>query len=126
MDLKQDSDQTHDVDVHVGRMIRMRRHHLDCSQADLARACGVSFQQIQKYERAANRVSASMLVKVARKLECRPSDFLPQDVERAESARIDLGLATLPGGLEVAAAYVALSPARRRAALDFLRALADC
>lgn len=53
------------VDVHVGRRIVQRRQELEQTQSQLAEACGVSFQQIQKYERAANRVSCSMLHRIA-------------------------------------------------------------
>ena len=51
----------HPIDVHVGLRVRGRRHELGMSQSTLADALGVSFQQVQKYERGANRVSASML-----------------------------------------------------------------
>ncbi|MFN8701933.1 MAG: helix-turn-helix domain-containing protein [Rhodospirillales bacterium] len=49
------------VDHHVGARTREARLHLDMSQTDLAHACGITFQQIQKYENGANRVSASRL-----------------------------------------------------------------
>ncbi|TVQ83773.1 MAG: XRE family transcriptional regulator [Micavibrio sp.] len=53
--------QTHPVDRHVGRQLRARRLFMGMSQTALAKAVGLTFQQIQKYERAANRVSASRL-----------------------------------------------------------------
>src|SRR5512142_1412840 len=56
------------VDRHVGLRIRMRRKEVGISQERLAEAIGLTFQQIQKYERAANRVSASKLWDVARAL----------------------------------------------------------
>jgi transcriptional regulator with XRE-family HTH domain len=49
------------VDHHVGARTREARLELDMSQTDLAHACGITFQQIQKYENGANRVSASRL-----------------------------------------------------------------
>jgi transcriptional regulator with XRE-family HTH domain len=49
------------VDVQVGRNVRRRRIELGMSQTALAQACGITFQQIQKYENGANRVSASRL-----------------------------------------------------------------
>ncbi len=49
------------VDVQVGRNVRKRRIELGLSQTELAQACGITFQQIQKYENGANRVSASRL-----------------------------------------------------------------
>ena len=56
------------VDVHVGDRIRRRRRALGISQDKLAEALGLTFQQVQKYERGANRVSASKLYQVARAL----------------------------------------------------------
>lgn len=56
------------TDVHVGTVIRRRRRYLNISQVALAGKLGVTFQQVQKYERGANRVSASMLLRTARAL----------------------------------------------------------
>lgn len=53
------------VDIHVGSRARLRRTLLGFSQEKLARAIGVSFQQLQKYERGTNRISASRLFKAA-------------------------------------------------------------
>ncbi|MCF8482346.1 MAG: helix-turn-helix domain-containing protein [Rhodospirillum sp.] len=58
----------HEVDTHVGRKIRQRRIALSMDQDTLARLVGVSFQQIQKYERGTNRVSASRLYDIAMSL----------------------------------------------------------
>ncbi|MDP3749308.1 MAG: helix-turn-helix transcriptional regulator, partial [Phenylobacterium sp.] len=49
------------IDTQVGMQIRARRKSIGSSQSTLAEAIGVSFQQVQKYERGANRVSASMM-----------------------------------------------------------------
>jgi len=56
------------IDVEVGGRIRARRIALGISQTALAKALGLTFQQVQKYEKGANRVSASTLVRVAREL----------------------------------------------------------
>ncbi|MDK3019262.1 helix-turn-helix domain-containing protein [Pseudodonghicola flavimaris] len=56
------------IDLLVGQRIRARRHALGISQTELGEAIGVKFQQIQKYETGANRVSASRLWAVAEKL----------------------------------------------------------
>jgi transcriptional regulator with XRE-family HTH domain len=56
------------IDVAVGGRIRARRTALGISQTALAKALGLTFQQVQKYEKGANRVSASTLVRVAREL----------------------------------------------------------
>lgn len=63
------------VDVHVGKRMRLRRTLLGLSQEQLAAAVGVTFQQIQKYERGSNRVSASRLYDVARVLGVEISFF---------------------------------------------------
>jgi transcriptional regulator with XRE-family HTH domain len=49
------------TDKHVGSRLRMRRLMLDMSQTDVANALGLTFQQLQKYEKGSNRVSASRL-----------------------------------------------------------------
>jgi transcriptional regulator with XRE-family HTH domain len=58
-----------DIDVHLGRRLRRRRRLLGLTQQELAAACGVRFQQIQKYECAANRMSAGRVWQLAEVLE---------------------------------------------------------
>lgn len=67
----------HIVDVAVGANIRLRRRALKMSQEALAEAIDVTFQQVQKYERGANRVSASCLFEICRTFKCHPSDLMP-------------------------------------------------
>lgn len=55
----------HPIDIHVGAAIRVRRRALGLTQVQLAEACGVRFQQVQKYETGANRVSASRMFQIA-------------------------------------------------------------
>ena len=55
----------HPIDVHVGQRIRQRRVLVGMSQTDIAKAVGLTFQQVQKYERGANRTSASKLFEFA-------------------------------------------------------------
>lgn len=55
----------HPIDVHVGQRIRQRRILIGMSQSTLAKAVGITFQQVQKYERGANRTSASKLFELA-------------------------------------------------------------
>lgn len=74
----------HVVDVHIGRRIRVLRRERRLSQTALAEACGVTYQQIQKYENGANRVSGSSLWEVAKTLGvniARFYDGLPQPNE---------------------------------------------
>jgi transcriptional regulator with XRE-family HTH domain len=64
------------IDVLLGKRIRHRRRLLNVTQAELAAACGIRFQQIQKYECAANKLSVARLVDIARALECEPATLL--------------------------------------------------
>jgi transcriptional regulator with XRE-family HTH domain len=57
------------VDEHVGERVRQRRAELGLTQHDLAQALGISYQQVQKYETGANRVSSGRLYEIAHKLE---------------------------------------------------------
>jgi len=63
------------IDVHVGHQIRRRRRDLGLSQAALAEAIGVRFQQIQKYESGLNQLSAGRLWAVATALRVSPNYF---------------------------------------------------
>ena len=68
------------VDVQIGERIRKRRLAIGVSQMRLAEELGLTFQQIQKYEKGVNRVAASTLMRVARALDCKISELLPDDV----------------------------------------------
>lgn len=63
------------VDTHVGQRLQLRRTMMGMSQKDLARVCGVTFQQIQKYECAGNRISASRLFDLSQALQTPVSFF---------------------------------------------------
>ncbi|PJR12829.1 helix-turn-helix domain-containing protein [Sinorhizobium meliloti] len=86
---KRPKGQPNPVDVHVGRRIRMRRGWMDMSQQALAEAIGVTFQQVQKYEKGRNRVGASRLQQIAEALEVQPSYFfdgMPEEAPSREKA----------------------------------------
>jgi transcriptional regulator with XRE-family HTH domain len=65
----------HPIDVHIGKRLRQRRGLLGMSQSGLGAAMGVSFQQVQKYERGANRIGATQLFEVSRVLDIPISFF---------------------------------------------------
>ena len=65
----------HDVDIHVGGRVRLRRSALGLSQDQLGAAIGLSFQQVQKYERGANRIGASRLYEMSKILQTPISYF---------------------------------------------------
>ena len=76
------------VDQEIGLRIRSRRVELRMSQVALAEAIGVTFQQVQKYEKGQNRISAAMLLRIAQVLQQRPSDLMP-NVDQPEVAGAD-------------------------------------
>jgi len=67
------------VDIHVGGRVRLRRTLLGMSQDKLAQALGLTFQQVQKYERGANRISASKLYQLSQILDV-PLSFFFDDM----------------------------------------------
>ena len=75
------------IDVHVGQKLKARRILLGISQEKLADRCGVTFQQVQKYETGANRTSASMLFTLASILEV-PLDYFFAGLEFEETGSI--------------------------------------
>lgn len=68
-------EEKHPIDIHIGHRVRARRKELKLSQGDLGEAIGVTFQQVQKYERGANRLSGSMIWECARALRVEPGFF---------------------------------------------------
>lgn len=74
------------IDAHIGRKIRARRRELGLSQHQLAQACGVRFQQIQKYESGANRIAASRLWKIAAATQTPVADFFPDAPEDGQAS----------------------------------------
>ncbi len=81
------------VDVHVGARLRRRRTLLGMSQTKLGEAVGLTFQQVQKYERGANRISASRLYDLSGMLEV-PIEYFFSDMPTAVAASSP----TLKGG----------------------------
>lgn len=69
------------IDAEVGKRIRYRRWFLGMTQVELGKLVGVQFQQIQKYEIAANRVSASRLWKLSKALDVEINFFFPSEQE---------------------------------------------
>ena len=121
------------VDLHVGARIRMRRKLLGVSQERLAEQLQLTFQQVQKYERGANRVSASKLYEIARALEAPVAYFFDglADTGQALSSG-DAGnefvhdLVMTPEGMELAAMFPKIRRGRvRRRVLDLVKALAE-
>lgn len=77
MDGKENKKKPNPTDIHVGSRIRLRRNMLGMSQEKLGETLGITFQQIQKYEKGTNRVAASRLVRLAAILGTEPVALLP-------------------------------------------------
>jgi len=104
------------ADVALGERIRALRRRRGLTQADLAIEVGVTFQQIQKYERGANRVSVSMLGRIAKALESSVTDLLDETAGSADLRAIE-ELLKEPGALELLAAYRRMPKGPSRAKL---------
>lgn len=86
----------HPVDVHVGNRVRLRRTLLGVSQEKLGRELGLTFQQIQKYEKGANRVGASRLFQISQILDVPPSFFFDDMPEQLKPSAAGLAEDTQP------------------------------
>ncbi len=121
------------VDAHVGSRIRLRRKLLGLSQQQLAEQLGLTFQQVQKYERGVNRVSASKLYETAQVLGAPVTHFfegLDGEVQfdgtpGAGEAAVTAFLMT-PEGLELATLFPRIPKGRmRHQVLELVRTLAE-
>lgn len=123
------------VDLHVGARVRLCRKMAGVSQGQLAHSLDLTFQQVQKYERGANRISASKLYAMAMTLQVPVSFFFeglpdpavgePQDASHLSALTVQSFLQT-PEGLELAELFPRLGAARlRRQILDLVRAVAQ-
>src|SRR6266852_8380603 len=80
------SDKPNPIDVHVGTRVRLRRTLLGMSQEKLGESLGLTFQQVQKYERGANRIGASRLWDLSRVLDCPVAFFFEEMDQQTASA----------------------------------------
>jgi transcriptional regulator with XRE-family HTH domain len=125
-----DTRSPHHVDQHVGALIRVKRKALGISQTELAVALGITFQQVQKYERGANRVSASKLYEIAQKLDTPLAAFFeglddqPVDTGGDKPADV-LRFLGERGSQELIAAFTELRPALRSRLVALAEAMAD-
>ena len=119
------------IDVHLGKRLRRRRRLLGLTQQQLAGACGVRFQQIQKYECGANRISAARLWQLSAALEV-PVGYFYDGL--ADAAQREQALGEGPGEaggevlgsketLDLIRAYYQLGERPRRRLLDLAKSL---
>lgn len=100
------------VDEEIGRRIRLRRLDLEMSQENLADKLGVTFQQVQKYEKGVNRVAAATLMRIAKILDLPIAAFFPKETADAKS------LADTPEDTELQLVVASLSERSRRLLLE--------
>ena len=105
------------VDIAIGARMRLRRKSLGISQGVLSDRVGVSFQQIQKYERGANRVSGSMLVSIAAALDTTVGWLVGEEGGMSDAADDILQALALTGATDLLEAYAAIRRPSARAAL---------
>ncbi len=110
------------VDVHVGKRIRERRVSLGMSQTDIGEYLGLTFQQIQKYERGANRISASKLWTLSHFFEVSVEWFF-DGLGKAGKGQEDV--MTRPEARQLARYYQASQPSIRKRLRALVRATAD-
>jgi transcriptional regulator with XRE-family HTH domain len=128
------SEMPNPVDLHVGTRIRLRRTLLGMSQQDLGKAVGLTFQQVQKYERGANRVAASRLYDLSRVLDV-PLSFFFDDIKlvkgdgtsgsRDEAAARDSLDPVSRETLELVRAYYRIDPQIRHRLLELTKTIAN-
>ena len=123
-----DEHSPHPLDIALGSRVRLRRKELGYSQDQLARAVGITFQQVQKYEHGTNRISFSRLVEISEALECSVGDLIGNLDKSKSSGSFSKQVAFLtePGASDLLEAYASIeSPKRRRAILNLARQLAS-
>ncbi|MFC7380094.1 helix-turn-helix domain-containing protein [Brevundimonas sp. GCM10030266] len=108
------------ADANIGARIKLHRLGKEMTQVELARAIGVSVQQLQKYEGGLNRIAAPRLLSVATALGTTTGDLLGE----AGGGRDEASPLLVPGAAELLRAYAAIpDPAQRRGLLAMARAL---
>jgi transcriptional regulator with XRE-family HTH domain len=107
----------HPVDIHVGSRVRMRRTLLGMSQEKLGEALGLTFQQVQKYERGANRIGASRLHEISHILDV-PVSFFFEEMGGETAAAATAAL----GGLAEEPSEFDHDPMAKRETLELVRA----
>jgi transcriptional regulator with XRE-family HTH domain len=124
----------HPTDTHVGQRVRMRRLMLGMSQSTLADALGLTFQQVQKYEKGANRIGAGRLQHIAQILKMPVQSFfegLPEHEQRraptdAPDAQYVADYLATSDGLNLTKAFMQIrDPKLRRAVVNLVEQIAD-
>ena len=121
------------IDVHVGARLRYRRMLIGMSQEALGDSLGLTFQQVQKYEKGQNRIGASRLHRIARELRV-PVGFFFEGLPEAPAATADapeaaidpMAFVSSPEGLQLNLAFQRIEDtATRRKIVDLVETLAQ-
>jgi transcriptional regulator with XRE-family HTH domain len=120
------------IDVHIGHKLRAQRIALGLSQSELGAALGITFQQIQKYEKGKNRIAAGQLFRFAQFLRVRISYFYEgilssDDISAADERVSDLvRFVATSEGANLCSAFMRISnPASRKSVIDLISSLAE-
>jgi transcriptional regulator with XRE-family HTH domain len=114
------------LDTMVGARIRVFRIHRRISQTDLADQIGVTFQQVQKYEKGTNRIGASRLSRIATVLGVSVGELFESPGEKSSDSTLLFRLLAEPGALRVLKAYTRTSDPRvRHAIAELIEGIAD-
>jgi len=112
------------VDIHVGARVKLRRTLVGLSQMELGGAIGLTFQQVQKYERGTNRISASMLYRIADALDVPVSFFFDDMAEGVKLSPSTAGdLLTQPDSAELLRHFHRIPKFLRKQVLDLVKAM---
>ena len=119
----------HAVDLYVGKRIRYRRWLIGITQQELADHVGIKFQQIQKYETGANRVSASRLWDISEKLGV-PINFFFEDLEKHNGEKnsfqaFSSDMFRNKEAIDLIRSYFSIPENQRRKLFDLARVLSD-
>lgn len=120
------------VDVHLGAQVRLARNSRDMTQQQLGDALGITFQQVQKYEKGTNRIGGARLWEIAKALDVPPAYFFDglaasadAETETSGTARNVMTFATTREGVQLITRFRAIeSDATRRAFLDLIGTMA--
>ena len=118
----------HPVDVHVGKRVRHRRWLVGMTQQQLAEKVGIKFQQIQKYETGANRISASRLWDISEAMDVPVSFFfegLEDGAQTGADAQVPADLLGDKEALDLIRSYYAIPENQRRRLFELARVLSD-
>jgi len=111
------------VDIAVGARIKLERHAQKMSQSKLADEIGLTFQQVQKYESGANRISVGRLAEIATVLNVPIEQLILDGVELSKIDRTVANISQHRGAFELMSMWRRLSTEKRRAVLKLIHAM---